>query len=522
MLPRVPRVDSSPGLLLGLCAALGLGCGEPRPGDAPFFDVPGVEAAVAEDQPLGALQSTYPAYDLSYQLPYRGAARSFSLEVEPRATRLDVQLLVDASGSFGGEIANLKLTLGNIVVPALRRRVADLAMGVARFADFPVLPFGNANDLPYELLTPITTDFNRVGRAVLSLDMPLMVGGDGPESWAEALFQVASGQGYVGPLRTTIAPFVPPRDTPPGALPGGVGFRLGSARVVVAITDAPAHEPHSYSPTLPGTRSTADAAQSLGAVNARLLGIASGPAARPQLEAIALATGGSVPAVGNTCQTGIGGTFRPAPGPRCPLVYDINPDGSGLGQTVVDGIARFLDSLAFLTVRGGADDDRGFVQAIEAVSAVAPEGAPTPRREDRDADGIQDTFLEVPTRTRLTFRVVLQNLQVVEGEFPQVFFVRVRLVGDGVVVGERTVRVIVPEAPKPDAGPDGSADAARPPEAGPGPDAGPPAFDATVDAPRDATSESPADARPDAAASPPPDGGAGGDADPGVDDGAST
>jgi len=441
---------------------------------------------VVDDQPLGALQSTYPTYDLSYQLPYRGAARSFSLEVEPRATRLDVQLLVDASGSFAGEIANLKLTLGNIVVPGLRRRVADLAMGVARFADFPVLPYGNANDVPYELMSPISTDFNRVGRAVLSLDMPLMVGGDGPESWSEALFQIASGQGYAGPFRTAIAPFVPPRDTPAGALPGGVGFRLGSARVVVAITDAPAHEPHSYSPTLPGTRSTDDAAQALRAVNARLIGIASGPAARPQLEAIASATGGTIPVVGNACQTGIGGTFRPATGTRCPLVYDINPDGTGLGQTVVDGIARFLDSLAFLTVAGQADDDRDFVQAIEAVSAVAPEGAVAPRREDRDNDAIADTFVEVPTRTRLTFRVVLQNLSVREGEFPQVFFVRVRLMGDGVVVGERTVRVIVPEAPKPDAGPDGAVDATRPAEAGAPADITLPAVDAPPVSPSDA------------------------------------
>lgn len=489
------------GLLLGL-SAYGLGgCGESRPGDQPFFDVPAPDtsAPVEDDVPLGALQSSYPAYDLSYELPYRGPARSFTLEVEPRATRLDVQLLVDASGSFAGEIANLKLTLGNIVVPGLRRRVPDLAIGVARFADFPVLPFGNPNDTAYELLAPMSTDFNRVGRAVLSLDMPLMVGGDGPESWAEALFQIATGQGYSVGARRYIAGFTPPASTPAGALPGGVGFRLGSARVVVAITDAPAHEPTSYSPTLPGTRSSDEAAQSLRAVNARLIGIASGPAARPQLEAIANATGGTVPALGGACQTGISGTFRPATGPRCALVYDINADGSGLGQTVVDGIARFLDSLAFLSVRGQADDDRGFVRAIEAVSAVAPEGAEAPRREDRDNDRVADTFVEVPTRTRLTFRVNLQNLDVRETEFPQLYFVRVRLIGDGVVVGERVVRVIVPESIKPDAGPDGAVDAARTGDAAP--DA--PATDGGLDA---------GAPRPDATAIPPPDAAGGADA----------
>ena len=144
-------------------------------------------------------------------------------------------------------------------------------------------------------------------------------------------------------------------------------------------------------------------------------------------------------------------------------MFDIAEDGTGLGAALVDGILRFLDSLAFAQVSGRATDDpHGFVQAIEAVSARVPDGATPPLRADLAPagmpDGVMDTFTTVPTRTRLTFRVRLRNTTRPETEFPQLYFVRVTLVGDGVTVDERIVRVIVPEGPKPDGG-DGGADA---------------------------------------------------------------
>ncbi|MBP6834652.1 MAG: hypothetical protein KA978_27965, partial [Deltaproteobacteria bacterium] len=130
---------------------------------------------------------------------------------------------------------------------------------------------------------------------------------------------------------------------------------------------------------------------------------------------------------------------------------------------LVDGILRFLDSLAFAQVSGRATDDpHAFVRSIEAVSARTPDGATPPQRVDllptAMRDGVLDTFTTVPTRTRLTFRVRLRNVTQRETEYPQLYFIRVALVGDGVTVDERVVRVIVPEGPKPDGG-DGGADA---------------------------------------------------------------
>lgn len=401
--------------------------------------------------------SSYPAYDVTMVLPFRGPAQTLELAVEPRAGRLDVMLSIDTTGSFMGEINNLKSTLNSTIIPGLRARVSDLAMGVARFADFPVAPYGRTTDRTYDLLTPITADLSAVTRGVGALE--LQNGGDPPEAWAEALFQIATGAGLNGVSVATgnIAPFTPPAGTVPGSQPGGVGFRAGAARVVINVTDAPAHEPDDYALRIAGTHSTAQAAEAMRRVGARLIGIASGEAARPQMEAIALATGAVVPPTGGGCPTGVAHATRAPLRGTCPLVFDIDDNGSGLGDTLVDAILRFLDSLAFGAVSGATlGDDRRFVQSIEAVSAQVSTGTAQPVREDRAPagmlDGVPDTFLDVLTRTRLTFRANVRNTQVPQTDFPQLFFVTVQILGDGVVVDTRTIRIIVPEGPKPDAG----------------------------------------------------------------------
>lgn len=458
---------------LVITAALA-GCAGDRPPGLGAFDA-GDSAFPSTD--LGAVRvsdgslpsraaSPYPSYDLTVTLPFEGLEQGFDMEAEPRATKLDVHLNVDTTGSFNGEIANLKVALGSNIIPSLRARVGDLAMGVSRFAEFPVAPFGRNTDSPYNLLTPITTDLSRVTVAVNSLDQPLQNGGDPPEPWGEALYQIATGAGLTGLSLGNIPPFVPPAGTPAGSVIGGVGFRAGAARVVINVTDAPSHEPSDYGDAVPGAHSTQEAGAALQLIGARMIGIASGEGSRSQMEALAVRTGAVAPATGGRCPTGIGGTTRLAVGGMCPLVFDIAEDGTGLGAVLVDGILRFLDSLAFAQVSGRATDDpHAFVRSIEAVSARTPDGATPPQRVDllptAMRDGVPDTFTTVPTRTRLTFRVRLRNMTRRETEYPQLYFIRVALVGDGVTVDERVVRVIVPEGPKPDGG-DGGADAVVP------------------------------------------------------------
>lgn len=451
-----------------LAAVAALACGSERPGGIGGYDG-GVDPFARPDAqqvdtgPGARPASAYPAFDLTLTLPYMAEARTFDVIVEPRATRLDVHFNVDTTGSFTGEIANLKSSLGNFVIPRLRERVPDLAIGVSRFADFPLPPFGRSTDRAYDLIAPVTTDYNRVLGAVNGLDQPLQNGGDIPEAWAESLYQIATGEGLRGNGGALVIPaFTPPPGTPANASPGGVGFRTGAARVVVNITDAPSHEPQSYGDQVSGTHSLAQVLAALRAVNARLIGIASGEGSRFQMERLAAGSGASVPAEAGRCNTGVGGAARAAVNDRCALVFDIGADGVGIGAAVVDAIVSFLDALAFEAVTASAvSDPGGFVQAIHAIEATAPQGTPLPERQDRaprdSPDGLDDTFTGVQTRTRLTFRVIARNTTRPSEEYPQLYFARVQLVGDGVVVGERVVRVIVPEGPKPDAGVDASA-----------------------------------------------------------------
>jgi hypothetical protein len=103
--------------------------------------------------------------------------------------------------------------------------------------------------------------------------------------------------------------------------------------------------------------------------------------------------------------------------------------------------------------------------------------------------------------------VHVRNTRAPEQEYPQLFYVRVVLLGDGLVVGERVLRIIVPEGPKPDSGVDvprnGAPDVAPVDAPGDLPADLPAPVDApAIDAPAadadDAAPDAPPDAAPDA------------------------
>ena len=125
--------------------------------------------------------------------------------------------------------------------------------------------------------------------------------------------------------------------------------------------------------------------------------------------------------------------------------------------SIVEGINTLLGTTAFAAVNGEARDDGSrFVQAIEALTSEPPRGVVAPGRADQvpqgAPDGVLDTFTQVRTGTALNFRARLRNRTVLETAFPQVFFLRIALIGDGAILREALVRVIVPEGPKLDGG----------------------------------------------------------------------
>jgi hypothetical protein len=402
-------------------------------------------------------------------LPYGDPPVEIVLTIAADAARLDVHLSVDTTGSFGEEIDTIQSELLEEVLPAIRMRASEVAVGVSRFEDFPISPFGADGDRPFALLSPITTSEGRVGNAIALLDQPLGHGGDIAEASAEALYQIATGAGLSsGGVRYVDAFHRRPAEG--GGTLGGVGFREASLRAVVHVTDAPTHAPSEYLPQVEGAHSLAEATEQLNALNVFVLGIAAGAPARAHLERIALDTGAVVPSVSGVCPTGIDGSDNRPIGSICPLVFDIARDGTGLSDAMADALVALLDAVRFGEVYGvAADDPLGFVEAIEARAARPPVGSPEPGREDRHPpdDGILDTFVDVRPGTEIDLVARLSNTRIRPADYDQVFRVTIEVIGDGLVLRELVVRVTVPrgrvspDAGVPDAGAPDATDSGR-------------------------------------------------------------
>jgi hypothetical protein len=414
-----------------------------------------------------------PAADEAVVLTFGGPAvrRRIAIEADPGV--LDVHFSVDTTASIDSEINQLQADLQSTIVPQLRARVADVSFGVSKFADFPAPPFGSpgdstmseAPDTPFVLLTPITSDIATVASAVARLDQPLGEGGDAPEAGAEALWQIATGKGYAFGAKTLIVPY-DGQAAKGGGRAGGVGFRAGALRVVLHVTDAPSHEPADYGSVFPGTHSLDDAGKALSALGAKVIGIVSGAcdpaepksrcsdplhaAARTDLEGVALQTGALGPEpMNDKCPTGIDATLVPSTGGKCPLVFDVDPAGNGLSTKLIDAIVGLVDGIRFKAVSGSAGDDPiGFVQSVMPVAVQQASSADAPMIADllpsASPDGEPDSFVDVRSRSKLEFEITLRNRQIAPSEVEQSFRVIVQVTGDGLILTQRTLRVLVP------------------------------------------------------------------------------
>ena len=155
----------------------------------------------------------------------------------PIPPKPDIVLLVDKTGSMGGELANVKANFSSIVsqVQAVQ---SDAQFAVAAYCDF-----GEA-DPAFELFTDLTGDATALTTAINDVD--LCDGGDAPEAQLNALWEIGGGG-------------------------DAVSFRPDSSRIVVWYGDNPGHDPS-------GGHTEVDATQSLLEVEAKVLAISTGGA----------------------------------------------------------------------------------------------------------------------------------------------------------------------------------------------------------------------------------------------------
>jgi len=392
--------------------------------------------------------SNIPPGDFYFVLPYQTGGQGI-LDFSTTVQQADVFFSVDTTGSFQQEIDAIRAALATTIVPGISAVIPNAAFGVGRFEDFPVAPHGLAGDKPFELLQPITTNVAAVSAALTAL-APASGGLDVPESGYESLFQWATGAGMSD---FAIAPFAPPGI-------GGVGFRSSSLPIIVQITDARSHLPGEYSFA---THSEANAIAALTTLGIRVVGVDSlenvGTALDPraQLEALAIATSAIIPPnAAGQCATGVGGALRSPVDVgggvlRCPVVFDVQPDGSGLGTLIVDAIVQLatLGTLDISTAtRGQLMGLRGEILPVgtttaDFITSITPV-APPPA----GATILGNVFLGVTPGSTVKFTLVAFNDFVLETTEDQLFAIDIDVVGDLVTVLDiRRVFVIVPRKP---------------------------------------------------------------------------
>lgn len=345
-----------------------------------------------------------------FTLDFEGGDLSVDLSTEAELAVADVLFLVDVTGSMSQEIDNIQRRLRDRIVPGIAQEIPDVGIGVAYFADFPYGDFGLDDDVPFRLLRTITSDLVEAQAAVDQI--PLLDGNDGPESQVEALYQVATGEGFGTFPDFLVEPSF-------GCPTGGSGypcFRDHALPIVLMFTDAPFHNGPSgmfpYSGIPDGTpHSWDEAVEGLAELGVSFIGLDSagftdlGGVQDMRETATAL---GTVDVEGN------------------PLVFDIGDDGGGLDETVVDAVKTLADLVRFDVdaivedVPGDPWDARDLIQSIRPLSADPPTGVQSMT---------ESSFLGVIPGTRVTFAVTLRNDVIPRGPEPQ--FVRVRIIFRG-------------------------------------------------------------------------------------------
>ncbi|MBI5503130.1 MAG: hypothetical protein HY907_22990 [Deltaproteobacteria bacterium] len=207
--------------------------------------------------------------DVCAVLPDDGTSVELPVRFSTHVQVADLFLLIDASRTMTEEIDALQASMTSTILPELRARIPDIALGVGWFSDFAVDPYGEAGDRPFELLQTVTLDATSVQLAVNNL--PSAAGGDSAGSQVEALYQSATGEG----LGSWVSPHAGPDCR------GAPCFRSGAMPIVVLLTDGPFHNGAPggfgapYAGIDPTPHSWIQAIDAMAPIHARVLGLPS-------------------------------------------------------------------------------------------------------------------------------------------------------------------------------------------------------------------------------------------------------
>lgn len=396
--------------------------------------------------------SGIPDTDFFVILPYQGPHVVKQLVFGTDLRVADVYFLIDATGSMGAPIENVRDSLSSIAA-RLTTTIPDVQMGVGYVEDFPFRaggPFGmtfygSTSDVAYHNQQDITADVSAVQSALASLvaspGTAIGDGGDGPESQVEGLYQTVTGEGGDWTFSSGATWSLPRRACP--AIPDERGrrfgypcFRPGSLPIVVMVTDVEWHNGNTdglrwpYRMITPDPHHLTDVAAAFNAVGARFVGVPiqndSGMSFGTDHVAVAQMTG-SVDGSGQ------------------PLVFPA-PIGS-----VGDQVITAIETLALHTpmdVTTQADDwqpnpdgvdARMFIKSITAIEGFGPTAGSGYDHHD------DTTFYQVIPGTTLQFDVDFWNDFRMPTSTAQIFRAKIAVIGNrSARLDERNVYIIVP------------------------------------------------------------------------------
>jgi hypothetical protein len=358
----------------------------------------------------------------------------------------DIFILMDTTGSMGGEIDQLKTDLSAVVIPRISGLIEDAWYAVGGFDDYPVDPYGEGpptyNDRVFYLFQRTTDSGTDVQDAVDRLRTNF--GEDCPESHVPALYSAATGIGYGDYL-------APQLDCNLGIGEYGYPcFRPGAVPIILMITDAPFHNgPDNawpYSGVTPRPPTYDEMVSVIRDHHIKVMTIVSGGGcdttmATAHAERLALDTG-AMDAEGD------------------PLVFSISGSGLGLGLQVVGAVQTLSGNVPVDVSIRPRDDTSDDVDALYFVGSIIPStegGVEDPRNPgffcvsglgtaDTDGDTFPDIFSEIIPGTVVCFHMSVNRNEVIEPEEePLTFKAFLEIMGDEItILDTRQVIFMVP------------------------------------------------------------------------------
>jgi hypothetical protein len=347
----------------------------------------------------------------------------------------DVYFVLEKSATMENVNVNLASGLRETVVPGIVAAIPHAQLGVAGFAD---CPSNRAYADAVRNYQDVTADVDAVQSAIDTIVAEPPAGPDEP--FTSTLWVIATGD--TAPF-ADYAPeyFEPhPRRCADASAIGWPCFRPGAVPILVQT----GNEGWEADALCTPHKTTAEAVAAMNAIGARYIGISAGALLRAAMEEVATGTG-SVDVDGN------------------PLVFVINPLGTGVGEQVVEAVETLatqvpidISAEAVDRVDGPGDtvDATVFIQRIVPSEAGGVADPRDPTRvcvggletTDADADTWADAFVDVLPGVVVCFDIfAASNVTVPPAREPQLFTADVNVLGDRVtILDTRLVYFIVP------------------------------------------------------------------------------